>query len=534
MLYRIFLLLPALLWTIPAFSSRADSLKLAGNEKVKQGLYDEAVAVYLEALTLAEKEQNRKTAADIYNNLGIVHLNLEQYAKALEYLNKGLQLRQANGWKRDAAESYHNIGNVYYQQVEDSMAAVFYNKSLALHRETGDRSGEATVLMNLAGVYHEAGDYDKALELTLRALELRKAAGEEEKLTVVYGNLCDIMSMKSNFKSALAYADTGIANAKRHLAKRDLMLLYQTKANTYALMNNTAAELEHFKLYTAYKDSVLSEKNNNHVNELVAKYETRQKEDQIRMQAAEIGKQKTEKMFLGAVMLLLVVTGGWLFNRHKLRTRNLLQEERMNQEKQLLQSSIRAQEDERKRIALELHDGLGQMLSAARLNIASLPASGNQAYSSALSLIDDSCRELRDISHDMMPALLVKTGLVAAVHELAAKTSTGTSLTVYVDDGGLTNRLPQEKEVHLFRIIQELLNNIIKYASATEVHIQFLPDVDKLSVMIEDNGSGFDKNKLETSKGNGWFNIRSRLELIGGEIEIDSRPGKGTVVHISA
>ena len=132
----------------------------------------------------------------------------------------------------------------------------------------------------------------------------------------------------------------------------------------------------------------------------------------------------------------------------------------------------------------------------------------------------------------MMPALLVKSGLVSAVEELAAKSGTTAALSIHIDHDENIGRLQQETEINIFRIIQELLNNIIKYAEATEVHIQFIREDNYLSLLIEDNGKGFDKNLLATSKGNGWHNIQSRLELIQGTIEIDSQPGNGTVVHI--
>jgi signal transduction histidine kinase len=233
--------------------------------------------------------------------------------------------------------------------------------------------------------------------------------------------------------------------------------------------------------------------------------------------------------------VLVAITGVLLFNRHRLKAKQAIQDEIIRQERLRSQSIIRSQEDERSRVSRELHDSLGQMLSAARLNLAAIEnknGSDTAEFKKVLSMIDESCIEVRNISYDLMPALLVRAGLISAVEELAVKIGASSKLEVFVDYDENIPRMSDETEINLFRIIQELLNNIIKYAQSTQVHIQFSINDIMLSILIEDNGKGFDKNILQISKGNGWHNIQSRLELLAGTIEIDSRLGNGTVVHI--
>lgn len=156
-------------------------------------------------------------------------------------------------------------------------------------------------------------------------------------------------------------------------------------------------------------------------------------------------------------------------------------------------------------------------------------------YEKAMKLIDDSYKELRNISHQMMPAILTRNGLMAAVQDLAAHVNSAGILKITADSDAPDKRYEHVLEVNCYRIIQELVNNIIKYSEATEAQIQLLHENDELSLMIEDNGKGFDRRVLEASKGNGWNNIISRLSVISGTIEIDSQPGrKGTVVFITA
>jgi signal transduction histidine kinase len=214
-----------------------------------------------------------------------------------------------------------------------------------------------------------------------------------------------------------------------------------------------------------------------------------------------------------------------------LNQQRILTEEIQKQEKLRLKAMIESQEAERQRIATELHDGLGQVLSAARVNL----AASNQADShlkTSLDLIDKSCTDLREISHNMMPSLLKKSGLPAALHEITDRINQSGKISVTIDHDDNFGRLSSEIEIQIFRIAQELINNILKYAEATEVQIQLIVEDSMFTMMIEDNGKGFDKEILNSTSGNGWYNIKSRLNLISGDVEIDTRPGSGTVVTI--
>ena len=151
----------------------------------------------------------------------------------------------------------------------------------------------------------------------------------------------------------------------------------------------------------------------------------------------------------------------------------------------------------------------------------------------ALDLLDESVREVRGISHNMMPAALVNNGLEAALEELAKRVSSSGRLAMHLDGKLTTERLPETVEIHLFRISQEITSNIVKYSQATEVQVQLDQELGRITVMVEDNGTGFDIGKLMRSTGNGWHNIKSRLGLLSGTIEIDSQPGRsGTVVFL--
>jgi len=214
--------------------------------------------------------------------------------------------------------------------------------------------------------------------------------------------------------------------------------------------------------------------------------------------------------------------------------------ELINQQELRSRAIIEAEEKERTRIAKELHDGIGQQLSAAKLNISGLQASLHTnndeekvMLQNAIDFIDESVKEVRSVSHSMMPNALVKSGLVSAIKEFVTKISSSGALKINLEIVGLSDRLEQTVETVLFRVLQELLNNIIKHAKAAYVNIQVIKHEKELTILIEDNGVGFDTEKeLSNNNGIGLKNIQSRVAFLNGQVFFDSHISKGTTVTV--
>jgi len=206
------------------------------------------------------------------------------------------------------------------------------------------------------------------------------------------------------------------------------------------------------------------------------------------------------------------------------------------QQRDSFKAVIEATEKERKRVAEDLHDGLGQLLSTAKLNLTAIePAPNSEEQSSintSLSLLDEACQEVRHISHNMMPGTLIRLGLVSAVKEQARKINESGKILVTVEVSGFEDRMDEAREIAIYRVIQELLNNAIRYSGATDIEIKLEQLADGYLFRIKDNGKGFDRKMLEQSKGIGWRNIRSRIDLLQGNIDLKTAPGKGTVLNI--
>lgn len=199
---------------------------------------------------------------------------------------------------------------------------------------------------------------------------------------------------------------------------------------------------------------------------------------------------------------------------------------------------MEAEENERQRIAKDLHDGIGQMMSAAKMNLSSFESAirfadndQKRSFENAMRLVDDSCREVRTVSHIMMPNALLKNNLSAAIHEFVDKLD-NKSLEVHVYTEGLDERLDSNIELVLYRVLQECVNNVIKHAGASTMDISVTRDRNGIDATVEDNGKGFDVKGKEAFTGMGLKNIITRVEYLKGTIDFDSAPGRGTVVAI--
>lgn len=215
-----------------------------------------------------------------------------------------------------------------------------------------------------------------------------------------------------------------------------------------------------------------------------------------------------------------------------------MQQELARQQELSTQAILEAEEKERTRIAKDLHDSVGQMMSAARMNLSSYynqaqPAAGEQEESlrKIIRLVDDSCREVRAVSHSMMPAAMMKRNLPEAIRELINRIESP-QLRIHFHTEGEPGEQENQTSSILYRVIQECVNNVIKHAGASELDIALLYDHEGISVTIEDNGKGFNLERLPEGAGIGLQNMRARVEFLKGTIEFDSSPGNGTLVAI--
>jgi signal transduction histidine kinase len=200
---------------------------------------------------------------------------------------------------------------------------------------------------------------------------------------------------------------------------------------------------------------------------------------------------------------------------------------------------IAGQEKERQRLASDLHDSVGATLSAAKMQFEHLKKhrgslnNEDELYDRTQLLLEEAYTEVRAMAHAKNSGVIAKNGLLPAVNKLAQNASATGKIQIEVQDYGLDQRLEGSLEIAVFRIIQELVTNIIKHAEATEASISLTQHEDAINVVVEDNGKGFKAGKLSNNSGGmGLGSIEKRVEHMEGQMEVDSTPGKGTSVII--
>ena len=297
---------------------------------------------------------------------------------------------------------------------------------------------------------------------------------------------------------------------------------------------------------------MINEGNTQKIQEMEARYEAEAREKEIlvlnkdkeiqakTIEVQEAGIKARNSVILGALLALgLAIFATISFRQKQLlaqREKDLAAQKAKDLENQQqmirMDAIIQGEEQERRRIAKDLHDGIGSMLAAAKLQVGTLsdkiPESSETQET--YSLLDNTYEEVRRIAHNMMPKALLQLGFVPAIKQLTTYVSQGSPLDIHVEVLNPWPKLADHQELILYRVIQELLNNIQKHAHATEAWVQFSYFEEELSIMVEDNGVGFDQKTQ--SNGMGLESIGSRIAYLKGEVELDSQPGKGTSISL--
>lgn len=507
----------------------------------KQGVLQKALENQLKALSIYEPLKFTKGISYCLNNIALVHYNMGNNEMALEYHRKSYELKKQMNDEYGMAGSLVNIGNIYFEQKNFDLAIATLKSALSSLRKIGDREYLSACLNNLGSALIGNGNNKEALPLIVEALNLRQQEGDKKGLMssyINYANACFNLNMLKETQNAFEEA---LTLSKQISALPEQVMLYKNLSEISEKTGNSGLALLYLRQHNILQDSLLNVNLNKEIAEMQTKYETEKKEKENVMlknenaiKALQLSKEKSQQNVLVALILLVIISASFILvafrNQNKIKmSRALLEQEQFK-----LNEILQTQEYERKRISQELHDGVGQMMAVVKMNVSTIEPDlkYSELYNKTLHLIDKSCEELRQISHQLMPGVLIKGGLKTALDELAMYINSAGNIQLYIDLIGFEERPSEIVEINIYRIIQELLTNIVKYANASEVHIQMTKEHSGITLMIEDNGSGFDTDLLKKSKGNGWHNINSRLNLLKGTIEIDSKIGKGTAIFI--
>ncbi|MCF8450815.1 MAG: sensor histidine kinase [Taibaiella sp.] len=523
------------------------------------------------ALRIFEELNDKDGIATQYINIGALYDEQNNAAKALMYDTLALRIFREMGDKAAIANQLGNIGNVYMSLKKYDDALACFQESLSLNEELGNKAGTARDLSNISTYYGKMRDYVKALETQLSALKIFEAMGYELGTGLAEANVgtyyydialnLDKFAAKSivpkDKKSCLQLAEyhlqRGIALVMKNDNLQQLAFAYKSLSGTQAEMGNYKDALENFKNYSKINDSLFSIENNKKIQNLENQRELDLKESKIKILSQEnnmkdlrAAKDKqTRRALVGGIgMVVVIAISLVMYYVRKQKNDKLIANERINtllkdQELKSVSSMLEVQEQERKRIAADLHDRLGSMLSTVKLyfntveeQIDNLKTQNKEQYHKATALLDEACDEVRKISHNLVSGELVKFGLVSALNQLKNTIEDTGKMKMNVLAFGMEERLDSTMEISLYRVVQELMNNMLKHAKASEVTIQLNRVEDNLNIVVEDNGIGFDVAAALEKDGMGLRNMETRVKKMQGVITFDSGKGRGTTTII--
>ena len=509
--------------------------------------FSKALFYFLEASRFREKTGNKKELAASYLWVGNVYNNgLRQPKQALVYYQKALDLQIAINDESTMAYTYTNIGNAYYLLKQYDLSLQNHLKGAELKEKTGNKRGLSSSYDNIGNVYYDLKDYVNALDYYQKALTLRTEFNDKKGLTTSYVNIGNLYFKQKDYNKSIAYHIKAFDDATAIDNKEAMSEACNSLAANYEALGNFEKSLNYYKQSTKLKDSILNSTFTRQIADMQTRYDVEKKDLELAKNKAELETKEKQAFIKNSIIvsvitlfILLGIVALLFYRKKQVENRAKLNAEMASQKEIRTKAILEAEEKERRRIAQDLHDGVGQLLSAAKLNLSNLDSKFPEkntdqetAMHNALTLLDDSVKEVRTVSHNMMPNTLIKLGLASAVREFITKLGNAPTLKIDLEIVGLDTRLDNQVETVLYRVIQEVVNNIIKHARASHISMQLIRHEAELNVMIEDNGIGFDSSNINDFEGLGLKGINTRIELLNGSVHFDSALGRGTTVII--
>ena len=549
----------AALVTDPVYQQRTSMMALNNLAGIysKNGDYTTALDYYFKSRELLEKMTPDFSAqCMVYVNIASHYSMLEENIKAAEYLEKCYPLL-------DSAKPY--LKYLYWSErlnLADKQKNGLQVKSAIDSLEKNLRTAELSDYQKndyKLSLYDMKGRYQKeylknipqAILEYQKKLMLAAQLGDKAELYNAFYELGACHERQNDLTKAIGFLQKAYTGAKADSINQVVYTSSKLLSKIFYQQKKYDLAYQYISAAHEVNDSIISQKNLEQLNFLEAGYQNAKKEKTITglklsNTQKELAVIKRNRLLIitgmAATALLLLLGLMYRSNRQKILIAEKDQQIKGDQIKFLerqqqvvsLQSMVNGQETERTRIAKDLHDGLGGLFSTIKMQLSTLKheeksLETNELFQKSYELVDSASVEVRRIAHNMMPEVLIKLGLMQAIQELCNSINAGKLMRVSMQSYGMEQRMNASTEMMLFRIIQELLNNIIKHAFATEAILQFNRDGDRLSVTVEDNGRGFNVQDNSDKKA-GLESVKSRVNYLNGKLSIDSEKEIGTTI----
>lgn len=507
-----------------------DAYNIMALNYASTGDYKNAILYFSECGKRIDKLGKKEQSALLKVNMGRIYSDMGNHEKSIEMRKKALNELKKLNISRQTAIITSGIAAAYNNNNQMDSAIVWSKYALTLAKEQQDVNSEISGYYVLAASL-EKTQPDSAMLFAEQAIHLSRKNNSKFSLSEALGVKGNLLTAQKNYREAEKVYLEAIALERENGVKDNLLLFYEKLGKTAYLNKNYPLSAEYLYEATNLKDAIISKENRELVHEFNTKYETEKKEKQIAEQELKIQKQRSNLLYaiLGGALLVSVLGGVFIYNRkaQKLKLKHLQQEK----ENAILNSFILGEERERNRISHELHDGVAAMIGAAKMSLEAIPHLPEEKRMEQLSkiqgILEHSHSDIRHIAHNLLPTVLEKEGLVQATVQFASEINETKLVNILIKDkNSNANELSKQLQLMLFRVIQELVNNIIKHSQAQNAEIIFSRRPNGLQIEVSDDGIGYDGMNKPGEQG--LYSITQRLKSIGGNFKITKSNSGGT------
>ncbi|REC60600.1 sensor histidine kinase [Chryseobacterium pennae] len=495
---------------------------------------------YLQAIATFNKNKgsmlNKSNLSYAAINLANLYIEFNP-DKAMQYAQLANKISLETGDPIHIASSFGILAELAIQDKNYDLAKSYFLKaSMEIGKSpVRDHNIELSILESLSRISEEQGDYKDALTYYKRYVDQYKSVYDQEKLDIT-------KRLESQFekeRQEQKYIKLQLESDKK---AQQIKLINILRAQREQVYNNLKLVEENQRERLKFSE-LESEKKEQQLR--LAKLETQQKNNDINSYKKLLAfKEKINTYYIVFIFIFIILIFLLLY-AYKQRVKSIkqrdelhalaMEKEKQNSKISTLTALLEGQEQERGRLARDLHDGLGGLLSGTKLQLSILNPNQSEnieeGISKSINQIDGAVEELRRVAHNLMPDLLMKYGLVAAIQEFASRMS-NSALNIHTEFINYQNSLSEEKQLLIYRVIQELVNNAIKHAKATEIIIQISEEENILHLTVEDDGKGFNLSDLDFRKTAGFHNIESRIQFLKGTMNINSQLNIGTSIEL--
>jgi signal transduction histidine kinase len=514
-------------------SKTANMLVMARYSQNKDQL-DQAMGYFKQAAGLALSIKEKEMLGLAYSGIATIYYN--QYTdmeQALHFFTKAVKAFDSLQSANIMAHTYVRIANVWMVRNNGQQANLYLERARRIVEISENMPTKAYLLSSLAIFKSEGGDLKEVVKYAEQALQIKRKLGQRRKILNDLLNLSIWYMELKQYSKSRNYLQEGIAISRELHDPIHFHYYYETMAQLDSVSGNLGSAFSNLKKAHLYKDSAYSLSKVKALEEISKKYENEQKEKTIAEKELVIEKQKYQlSIIVGISIISILSVLAFLFWRLSL-SRSRFQKEQERQNTVRLQTIVNTQEAVQQRIARDIHDGLVQVMGAAKLSLQAVKIDGDrdiiqQRIREASVIIDEACTETRMLSHQILPYSLMKGGLLPALEELFKKSLMEIQFSFNHNVGEA--RFDQDIEINIYRVAQEIVQNIVKHSGATSVEANLTLEKKMLTLSIADNGKGFDKTTAHSNAG--LTNISTRAQLIKATLFMNTQHGAGTKVQL--